>query len=365
MRILHVFRSPVGGLFRHVRDLVRGQQALGHAVGILCDGNTGGPGAVAALENLKPYCSLGITRVAMSMLPGLGDLSGVRNTVYEANALNADVIHGHGAKGGLYARLAAQRLRRVGVYTPHGGSLHFDWGTFPGSLYLVTEWALRKTNGGLCFVCNFERDLFARKIGLGNAPHAVVYNGLWPEEFVSVSADRDATDFLFVGEMRRLKGVDLLLQAVATLEASLTLVGDGPDFEAFKAQARALGLGKSVRFMGRLSMAQALPLGRILVLPSRNEAFPYVVLEAVAAAKTMIATKVGGVPEILPDALMCGPDDLSALQRKLQDTLEDEPKNQHLMQVVSGDARTKFSAPAMAVGVCGFYERLALTNPLP
>ena len=71
MKILHVFRTPVGGLFRHVRDLVRGQAGLGHDVGVLCDSSTGGAVAQQLLDALSPHCSLGIERISISRLPGL------------------------------------------------------------------------------------------------------------------------------------------------------------------------------------------------------------------------------------------------------------------------------------------------------
>ncbi len=66
MKILHVFRTPVGGLFRHVRDLARGQSELGHKVGIICDSMTGGEVASGLLDSVAPYCSLGIERIGIS-----------------------------------------------------------------------------------------------------------------------------------------------------------------------------------------------------------------------------------------------------------------------------------------------------------
>ena len=80
MKILHVFRTPVGGLFRHVRDLARGQAALGHEVGMICDSTTGGSAASELLGNVAPFCSLGIERIEISRLPGLGDFSAVTAT---------------------------------------------------------------------------------------------------------------------------------------------------------------------------------------------------------------------------------------------------------------------------------------------
>ncbi len=160
MKILHVFRTPVGGLFRHVRDLARGQCELGHEVGIICDSTTGGKVAAELLERTLPFCSLGIERIGISRLPGLGDLSATKTTREHAQKLAVDIIHGHGAKGGLYGRLAARALGIPSVYTPHGGSLHYRWPAFPGFVFLATEWALAQLGSGMIFVCEFERQRF-------------------------------------------------------------------------------------------------------------------------------------------------------------------------------------------------------------
>src|SRR5215831_332993 len=90
LAILHVFRAPVGGLFRHVVDLVRGQAAAGHRVGIVADATTGGPRAEAALAELAPVLALGVTCVPMSRHLGLRDLWAVRGVAQVIRASGAD-----------------------------------------------------------------------------------------------------------------------------------------------------------------------------------------------------------------------------------------------------------------------------------
>src|SRR5689334_18964249 len=121
LRILHVLRSPVGGLFRHVLDLARGQAARGHQVGIVADASTGGERADAAFAALSAHLALGLTRAPMSRDLGASDISAQRHVAQRAHETHADVLHGHGAKGGAYARLVSGTAIRV--YTPHGGSL--------------------------------------------------------------------------------------------------------------------------------------------------------------------------------------------------------------------------------------------------
>jgi glycosyltransferase involved in cell wall biosynthesis len=358
MRILHVFRAPFGGLFRHVCDLVRGQNALGHDVGIFCDSSTGGANADSVLAKLAPLCKLGVTRLPMSVLPNLTDFNCISTMRKLASQHNVDVVHGHGAKGGLYARLSG----KPNVYTPHGGSLHYNWVAFPGFLFMATEWTLLRFTSGLAFVCDFERDLFAKKIGIGRAKVNVVHNGLWAEEFKAVAPAADASDILFVGEMCSRKGVDVLLRSLAELKEkrklTAALVGDGEDIDAYKALSTQLGLDDQVKFLGRMGIATALPLGKVFILPSRLESFPYVVLEAIAAARAIISTKVGGLSEVLPDTLLCEAESVSALSAKIEDVFDNLPKYQSLANQLGVDAPKNFSAEGMVKRITDFYTRL-------
>lgn len=367
MKILHVFRTPVGGLFRHVRDLARGQAEMGHEVGIICDSSTGGSVAVDLLKTAAPFCSLGIERIKISRLPGFGDVSAAATIKGHAKKFSVDIIHGHGAKGGLYGRLAARTLGIPSVYTPHGGSLHYRWLSFPGVVFLAAEWVLARIGSGMIFVCEFERQNFAKKIGLRSKPNAVVHNGLWPEEFVKVQSDKDGADVLFLGDMRRLKGVDVLLKALALVarKRAITacLVGDGPDLAEFKSLAQSLGLVDCVKFPGRLPATQALKRGRLLVIPSRAESFPYVVLEAAAGQVPIVASEIGGIPEVLPANDLCPPDNADALARHIEMALAIPETTAEDARALSQVIKISFSAAAMARKVTAFYQQL-LTPPV-
>ena len=362
MKILHVFRTPVGGLFRHVRDLVQGQAGLGHQVGILCDSSSGGTVAEHLFKSISPCCALGIERFAISRMPGLADISATRKTLTHARATGAEIIHGHGAKGGLYGRLAARTLGIPSVYTPHGGSLHYNWLAFPGFLFLASEWALARAGSGMIFVCEFERQSFADKIGLAGKPNAIVYNGLLPSEFSRIAPNADAADILFMGDMRFLKGVDVLLRAMALVKrkrpVTASLVGDGPDLAALERLVQELGLAGDVNFLGRLPTADALSRGRLLVMPSRAESFPYVVLEAAAGQVPIIASDVGGIPEVLDRAQLCPPGNADALARHIEMSLAIPEATARVASALSETVKNRFSAAGMTSGVTNFYGKL-------
>ncbi len=309
LRIVHCFRSPVGGIFRHVRDLVDAQIANGHLVGIVCDSTTGGEYEAKLFDAIQPKLALGLTRVPMQRHIGPGDLVAAWRTYKAISKLNPDVLHGHGAKGGVYSRVFGSLLRvfrsRVArLYSPHGGSLHYDNNVLSGKIFFLAERILEKMTDRILFVADYERRTFIEKIGTPRNA-VIVYNGLRPSEFEPVAPAPDAADFLYIGMMRDLKGADLFIDALASAsnttgkDLTAVMVGAGDDLAKYKEQVKRLGLDARVSFHDPMPARQAFAMARAIVVPSRAEAMPYIVLEAVAAGMTMIATRVGGIPEIL------------------------------------------------------------------
>lgn len=365
LNILHVLRAPVGGLFRHVLDLARGQAALGHRVGIVADATTGAVRAEQALLDIAPRLALGVSRVAMSRHAGPRDFRAVAHVAARMRQTNADVVHGHGAKGGAYARLAAGGHTALRVYTPHGGSVHYSPKSPVGFAYLKVERMLLPRGNLYLFESEFAARKFGEVVGTP-AVSRVVHNGVGPEEFEPVSPSADASDLVFLGEMRALKGVDTLIDAIAALHrdgraVSATLIGDGPDKAAF--MSRAAALGGLIQFKPPMPARQAFALGRILVVPSRAESLPYVVLEAAAAGKPLIATRVGGIPEIfgpLAQALLT-PDDPAALARTIAGALDEPHTEMRLAQQLRERVAARFSLNAMVAGVMEAYAQARQT----
>jgi glycosyltransferase involved in cell wall biosynthesis len=376
LNILHVLRAPVGGLFRHVTDLARGQAARGHRVGLIADRSTGGTQAEAMLSVLASRLAHGVTRVPMSRHVGASDFLAVRHVSQRAQAIAADVIHGHGAKGGAYARLASlpspADRKTIRVYTPHGGSLHFGWGSPTGLLYLNAERALMSRTDLFLFESAYGRDVFKAKISdkIGEPPNLVrvVHNGIADDEFQPIVVSQGASDLLFIGELRMLKGIDVLIAAIRQLaqegrKVTATIVGDGPDRARFERDVGKHGLGEQVQFVGAKPARQAFGLGRLLVVPSRAESLPYIVLEAAAAGVPMIASQVGGIPEIFgPDAsTLVAPGDPEVLARAISQAMQDRGARHSASLRLKTRLRALFSADAMTDAILSAY-REALAN---
>jgi len=362
LNILHVLRTPVGGLFRHVLDLTRGQIARGHRVGLIMDADTGGPAADAALSALAPSLALGLSRQPMRRAPGLADLAALTHVARRFGATPSDVVHGHGAKGGAYARFAWNAGAAIRAYAPHGGSLHYDRDSLAGRAYLGTERLLLPRTDVVIVESAHSAEIYRRKIGAPRLAR-VVHNGVAPDEFVPVAEASDATDLLFIGELRRLKGVDVLIDAIARLHGdgrrvTATVVGAGAEREIFEQQAAALGLADTIRFLGAMPARRAFALGRVLVVPSRAEGLPYVVLEAGAAGKPVIATRVGGNSEILgTDAGRLVPaEDAAALAAAIAASLDRPAETAVAAATLRARIGAGFTVDAMVEGVLAAYS---------
>lgn len=363
LRILHVFRSPVGGLFRHVHDLAREQAARGHEVGLIADSNTGGARAEQILTGLAPVLRLGLMRIPMRRHVSPFDVDAVMRVKRKIADVQADVVHGHGAKGGTFARLSGMWSRAARVYTPHGGSLLFSNDNLAGRFYLGAERLMMPYGDLYLFESAFSADVFRHKIGHPGGLVRVAHNGVSREEFEPVTVGSDATDLLFLGELREwIKGIDTLLDAVALLRdqgraVTATLIGDGPDRAALAARIERLGLSPAVTLPGALPARQAFMRGRIMVVSSRAESLPYVVLEAAAAGKPLIATRVGGIPEIygpLADRLVPAGDP-KALAAAIAQTLAAPEAATDLAAKLRERVANGFSIRAMVDGVLGAY----------
>jgi glycosyltransferase involved in cell wall biosynthesis len=363
LRILHAVRAPVGGIFRHILDLANGQADRGHHVGIIADSLTGGERAEAALKEIAPRLKLGVHRLAIHREPFPTDILVWANFMRLIRRLKPVVLHGHGAKAGVFTRLKPRSKDIIRVYTPHGGSLHYPLNTPKGVLYSRLERVLMNSTDLFLFESAFARDTYQRTIGIPKGLVRCVFNGVTADEFDPIVKAADATDVVYVGEFRHIKGADLLIDAVARLRAdgkpvTLTLAGDGEELAALKAQVRKHGLTEAVRFIGHVKARYGFSKGSVLVVPSRGDSMPYVVIEAAAAGIPMVAANVGGIPEIFgshTDALFA-PNAVGAMADAIETALEDPDAALVRAKSLRERVLIHFSQKAMVEGVLAGYR---------
>ena len=139
---------------------------------------------------------------------------------------------------------------------------------------------------------------------------------------------------------------------------TLTLAGDGEETAAIKAQIQRLGLGEAVRFIGHVKARYGFSKGSLLVVPSRGDSMPYVVIEAAAAGIPMVAAKVGGIPEIFgshTDALFA-PNMRAAMADAIEIALEDPASALTRAKSLRERIFLHFSQKAMVEGVLAGYR---------
>jgi glycosyltransferase involved in cell wall biosynthesis len=367
LRIVHVFRAPLGGLFRHVVDLAGEQTARGHEVGLFFDSNGLCPRVEQALATIPGGLCLGIETAPIRRDPGASDLFALARFARWLRGVEPDIVHGHGSKGGAVARLTkviGVSPHAVRAYTPHGGSFNYRPGSAAHALYMTAERLLAPLTDAFLFESGYIEGRFDAEVGARSQVRRVVLNGLRACEFAPVQPNGDAAEFVYVGELRAVKGLDTLLEAIARLGSRtpsprLVLVGSGPEKDHLLELARRLGVLEHLTFAGAMLFRQAMALGRILVAPSRAESLPYVILEAAAARVPMIATDVGGIPEIFgPFRSRLGPSgDAGDLSRRMAEALDQDPSERaadaaELSQFVA----RRFTIESMADGVLSGYR---------
>ena len=318
LSIVHIAApAPVGGLERVVQALAAGQRAAGHRVTVLA--------VLAPHERRHPFVGrlrddgVEVEEIFITAKQYLRERREVRRLL---RAIRPDVAHTHGYRCDLLDGAVARGLGIPIVSTLHGSS------RLGGKSHFF-EWlqlrAFRRFDAVVAVSQPLERMLL--DAGVGGSRIAVIPNG-WPgiePRFTRDEARRrlgvPADGFVvgFVGRLIRVKGADVLLRALASLEDRswrVVLVGDGGERTMLAELAAAEGLTDRVTFAGHLDEATHLyPAFDAYVLSSRTEGTPIALFEAMAARVPIIATTVGGVGDVVrtAEALLIEPESPDAM----------------------------------------------------
>lgn len=366
-RLMHVVDSlEIGGLERVVTDLVVAQKARGHQVSVFSINATEGFRAELQAQGIEVRVG-GKTRGF-----DLRVLRALRHA-----AADADVVHAHNFTPNYYAATALLGLPRSPVLV---GSCH-DMGARLSNrkLRLMYRWSLRRTAA----VAMVGQQVYERYIQTGFVQPEralTVLNGIPVERFVSTPQRRERARALLglgadevvigcVGRLVELKNHALLIGVLPALRRrhprlKLVIVGYGALESQLKAQAQHLGVGAEVLITGqRTDVADLLPAFDVFALPSRTEGLSIALLEACATGLAVVATEVGGNPEIIHDGttgLLVPSDDAVALETALDALLSDASRRASLGQQAQAWVSAHASVTALADAYDRFYAR-ALT----
>ena len=341
IRVLRVIaRLNMGGPALHVTYLARGLASRGYETTLVA-------GDVARGEESMAFVA-DRAGVEIVPLPGLSrELSPVRDAVAAwrvariIRRVQPDIVHTHTAKAGAVGRVAALLAgtrRPIVVHTFHGHVLRGYFGRAGTLLFRAIETALARATDRLVAVSPEVRD---ELVALRVAPRrkfSVVRLGIELEPRVRFEGDAaevrrrhgiGADKFIvgWFGRMTAVKRTEDLMAMLAGvrergIDALLLLVGDGDDRERLEQRAHDLGLARSCLFVGyQEDVAPWYAICDTVVLTSASEGTPVTIIEALAAGRPVVATRVGGVPDVVDEGetgFLVRPRDTHALAERLE-----------------------------------------------
>ena len=288
-----------------------------------------------------------------------------------------DLIHTHISKAGILGRLAAKWARVPCVHTYHGNVGELETRTPVSRAYLACErWAARSSTA-LLAVSNDVRDHLL-ELGIGHREqYRIVPNGIDMSRFSAghQGIPRSQVAYPTIGCVCSLtpeKGVDVLLRAVPRIaerfpDLKVCIVGDGPLRAELEDQARDLGVSERVRFTGVTSDVQSwLATFDVFVSCSRREGQGKALMEAMAMGIVAVATRVGGVPELIRDGVhgvLVDSEDSAGLADALNSLLGDADRRRVLGDEGRCIVEKGYSMERMVDEMAGVYEAVAPTLP--
>jgi glycosyltransferase involved in cell wall biosynthesis len=361
MRIAYVVTraDAVGGATIHVTEMARAMLALGHEVAIFT-GGTGEAGDKLA-ESGAPVHSLRYLRRPVSPL---------RDAVafFELKAALAkfrpQLISAHTAKAGWLGRAAGRSLGIPVIYTPHGLPVGGRMKGWQSGVFAAAERSAGPWTSKMVCVSESEKRLALERSLIAPDRVAVINNGVRdvaPELIASPAVEPPR--IISVARLEAPKDHATLLRAVASLTDlpwSLDLVGGGPEETACRALAEKLGIADRVRFLGyRNDVAPALAAAQLFVLSTRSEAFPRSVLEAMRAGLPVVASNVGGLPEIIGGGV-CGalvaPGDPQSMAAAIRVLLADAERRRQFGSAARAEYERRYRIEDMIAGTVALYE---------
>lgn len=355
--IVHVLATVQhGGAERVVLELARAQRSGGAEAEVLCLQQLG------ALEPAFRAAGVPVTLAGGGGRPGA--LRVAWRLAAELRRRAPAVIHTHNSAPQITAGLG----RRLGRWSLPGSALvhteHGRLGDVGAKVLRYRRWTIAAFDAVIAVSANARAQLLANGI---RAPRGVdiVENGIDVARYPARTAG-DSTTIVHVGRLDRIKGQDLLLEALPAIRRAfpgtrLLLVGDGPDREALAARAERLGIADAVEFAGAVDdVRPLLARAALFVLPSRSEGISLALLEAMATALPVVATDVGGNREVIDTpqvGILVAADDPVALASAIVGLLADPAAASAMGGAARAAVAQRFSSSRTVDGYAAIYRR--------
>ena len=290
-----------------------------------------------------------------------------------------DIVHTHTAKAGALGRLAARfaGVPKI-VHTSHGHNFYGYFGPVRSKLVVMVERFISYFTDKINALTELEKqDLASYKVAQP-AKIVVINSGLELDRYRKININagekrselRVGQDTILVGMISRLetvKGPEYFIEAARLIaekfpEVKFIVAGDGSLRSKLEFQCEKLHISDKLIFIGwREDIPEILSVLDILVMPSLNEAVGRILIEAGACGKPVVATRVGGIPEVVKDnqtGILVPPGDAHGLARAVISLLEDEKKRQRMGETAKNWVDDKFSASRMVKGFSDLYVEM-------
>lgn len=368
-KLLQIVRPTEGGIGRHIITLVNGLKEE-FEITVACPQKSALEDKLAG-ENIKTL-----------PLPLAGDVS-LEKDYASFNILfkfmrqeQVHLAHAHGAKAALIARPAALCARVPSIYTVHNSIFNEHWPAWKNNIAAVVEHLLSWSTGCILTVSNALGEEIRHRQKIPHAKIKVIHNGIQLSNFANKAGRQNFKkewhipfNRTVVGTVARMapqKGLSVLVKAAKQLigkyNVHFLIVGDGPLRGELEEQIRLCSINDYFTFTGMLKdISQAYSAMDIFVLPSITEGLPLTILEAMAFSLPVVATSVGGVPEIIEPGecgLLVPPGDHQALATKIAGLLDCPAKRTEFSHKGRQRVQEKFTAARMIEETKRIYYHL-------
>ena len=346
-------------------DVIRHLRSQNHTVILITDATTGDDSFKKTSQE-DWFKDVKVINRPITRNPHYTDFKNLWELYKYLKPINPDIVHGHGAKGGMYARILG---RRRSVYSPHGGSLHANYGSFKNYLYQLVEKLLLPLTGRVVVESRYTFQQFRKLISEGFQRVSINYNGIdFPEK---QPAKPELTyKVAALGLLRELKGFDLLIRASAELkidypQLKVKISGEGEERPKLEKLIEDLKVTDIVELTGEVeSPKDTYEWADIVVVPSRFESFGLVALEAMSQGVPVLVAYTGGLIELVEHGetgrifTRNSPRDLAEM---LKTAFENWSMTKEMTTNAFSATKHKYSKKQMLEGLDKTYK--ALANP--
>lgn len=369
IKILQVIRPAAGGMKEHVLSIIKGIDKNVYEIVAACPEDS---------PIFQELTELGIKVYPVNIKGELslkGDWQSIKSLKKIIIEEKIDLVHSHGSKAGLVARIAAKRAGVKNVFTVHGTIFHEHFSNTKKAVFAIVEKYLANITDKIITVSQSLKEDIIRLENVQDDKITVIYNGIPTQKF-NIQLDKNEKRkelglntkgkvIVTVARLAPQKGLNYLLEAIKLIpqenrDLQLVIVGDGPLRKELEGQAKELCLTEYVKFLGhRKDVPEILAAADIFVLSSITEGLPLIVLEAMSANLPIVSTIVGGIPEIIRDGengLLVQPKDILGLSKAMGSLLNNNKLALKLADNGNSMALKYFDLKLMLEKICDVYN---------